>query len=74
MIYLNDFQMREKLKQSAKSTNFWNNLSTIISSAIMMAIILSVKDAETQRQILLAFLGSSGVHNAGNILAHVNKD
>lgn len=66
--------MREKLKQSAKSSNFWNNVSTIISSLIVMGIVVFVKDPEAQQQILLAFLSSSGVHNAGNVLAHMNKD
>lgn len=66
--------MREKLKQSAKSTNFWNNVSTILSSLIVLSIIYVVDDLETQKQVLTAFFASSGVHNVGNIFAHMNKD
>jgi len=66
--------MKEKLILSAKSTNFWNNISTILSTVVMSVIILGVKDPEAQQQVLLAYLGSSGIHNTGNILAHMNKD
>lgn len=66
--------MREKLRQSAKSTNFWTNVSTIISGLIVISLLYFTKDPETVKQIVLAYLASSGVHNVGNVLAHANKD
>jgi hypothetical protein len=66
--------MKEKLQKSAKSTNFWTNVSTIVSGLIVIALVHSVEDSETVKQIIMAYLSSSGIHNAGNILAHTNKD
>lgn len=66
--------MREKLKQSAKSSNFWNNISTIASLITLAVLISFVEDQETVKEMILAYMSSSGFHNAGNILSHVNKD
>lgn len=66
--------MRQKLKKSASSTNFWNNIANVLSPVILVAVLAFIKvDPGDMKEIILAFiLGSSG-HNIGNILAHMNK-
>ena len=66
--------MKEKLKQSAKSSNFWNNISTISSLIVFGGILAFVKDPQVMKDLILAYMSSSGIHNAGNVLAHINKD
>ena len=71
---LNLINMKERLKESAKSTNFWNNLANVISLGLLLGILSFVTDKESTKEIILAYLSGSGVHNMGNILAHLNKD
>ena len=66
--------MREKIKQSAKSTNFWNNVANIASLVVLLAALHFSDDKDSILQIIIAYLGASGSHNLGNILAHMNKD
>lgn len=65
--------MREKLKLASTSTNFWNNLSTIASLAAAIILISFVHDEEAAKDMIWAVLATSGFHNVGNILAHMNK-
>jgi hypothetical protein len=65
--------MRQKLKDAATSTNFWNNLSTIASLIAGTVLISFIHDENTMKEMVWAVLLSSGFHNAGNILAHMNK-
>lgn len=65
--------MIEKLKHSSKSTNFWNNASTIVSLGLLALLTNKIEDPESIKQLVLVLLGSTGVHNMGNILAHVNN-
>lgn len=62
--------MKERLKRSSISSNFWNNFSTVVSGSIIIIMLLFVKDPETIKQVVLAYLASSGVYNAGNIAQH----
>lgn len=66
--------MRQKLKEASTSTNFWNNLSTIASLIAVTVLISFVRDDESAKEMIWAVLISSGFHNAGNILAHMNKE
>lgn len=65
--------MKEKIINSAKSTNFWNNISNIVSGIVLVVLALAVKDPETLKNIILIYAGSTAPHNAGNIMAHINK-
>lgn len=65
--------MRQKLNNSIASTNFWNNLSTIASLVAVTVLISFVRDEDSAKEMIWAVLISSGFHNAGNILAHMNK-
>lgn len=66
--------MIERLKKSAPSSNFWNNTSTIVSGLVLMGLLFHVQDPETVRQMIWAYLGSTGVHNLGNVAQHLFKD
>lgn len=66
--------MKEKLQQSAKSTNFWNNVSTILGAIALGILTAVLENPESIKDAALMFLLTSGIHNAGNILAHMNKD
>lgn len=66
--------MREKLRKSSKSTNFWSNVSTISSILIFAIINAAIQDPTLVLQSAWGLLISNALHTAGNILAHLNKD
>lgn len=39
-----------------------------------MGMLYLIDDPEFTKQLVFAYISSSGMYNAGNILAHVNKD
>ncbi len=63
-----------KLKASAGSSNFWNNLSNIASIIGVVILISTVDDADVAKQMIWAYMVSSGFYNVGNILSHINKN
>ncbi len=66
--------MTEKLKESSKSTNFWNNLSNIASLGTMVILVSFIKDQEVIKNMVIGYMASAGFFNTGNILSHLNKN
>lgn len=66
--------VKERFSDSSKSTNFWNNMSNIASLATLVILLNMVKEPQALHQMIWAFLASSGFHNVGNIISHLNAD
>lgn len=66
--------MKERIKRSAKSSNFWNNLANVASLGLLILILSYTTDKDAAKDIILAYMSGSGLHNMGNILSHMNKD
>lgn len=65
--------MKAKLARSVTSTNFWNNVSSIASAIVGGILLAFINDPQTALEGGLMILITNGMHNAGNILAHMNK-
>ncbi|RTL03501.1 hypothetical protein EKK58_12945 [Candidatus Dependentiae bacterium] len=66
--------MREKLRRSSKSTNFWTNVSTISSILVFAFLNTAIQDPSLVLQGAWGLLIANALHTTGNILAHMNKD
>lgn len=66
--------MLQKLKKSKASSNFWNNVSTVISVIVYATLMAYVSDPELIKNGSIFAALHLGLSNASNIITHLNKD
>ena len=62
--------MLTKLKKSTSSSNFWNNVGTVVVLAAL-AIYEAVTNSGSEATV--AIIGATVIKNLSNILYHLNK-
>lgn len=66
--------MLKKLKQSKASSNFWTNVSTIVSALAYAALMTFVENPELIKDASALAVLSIVLQNTGNIITHLNKE
>lgn len=66
--------MLKKLKKSRSSTNFWTNVSTILSAIVYCLLIAFIDNPDLIKETTIVGALGIAIQNAGNMLAHMNKE
>lgn len=66
--------MRKALKESKKSTNFWNNAATIASMILIALSTVDFSNLTVQENIDMKDLLIVVAYNVSNILYHMSKN
>lgn len=66
--------MLQKLKKSKASSNFWTNISTIVSALIYAALLTFVNNPELIKETSIVAVLGIVLQNTSNVITHMNKE
>lgn len=66
--------MLQKLKKSKSSSNFWNNVSTIVSAIVYAGLLTFIENPDLIKSTSVVAVASIILQNSSNIITHMNKE